>query len=983
MNLMLRLIQGAIDMKLMIQWAVTSSALILIVLAVRVLFRDRLSARLRYALWGVVLLRLLIPFQVELPAPVSDSLPVLATNLAQDVTPRLDDTMLYAIPTEEQPYGLPAGMPPQYARNGLYGDLEYYSGGVVYDGEHITRYAFMLTALEVVVLIWVAGTTLAALVILTSNLRFARQLRKRRERLEDIDSPIPVYVAEGLPSPCLFGVFRPAVYVTPQAAEDPDTLRHVLAHELTHYAHKDHLWSLLRCFSLALHWYNPLVWLAVVLSKQDGELACDEGAVARLGEGERIPYGRTLVDMVAARSLRPGDLLSCSTAMTGGGKSVKQRVAQLVKKPETVKIALFAAVALVALAVVFTFAGRAQGEKGDYHTFLNDVENAQSIHLGQEMISSYRGPTITDPELLSQAKEILRDGASDWLNPRVLKDLDLGSMRTLTLTGQDGQEVRYQLVRFGDESSPILAANFCVLTEGSLSDIQDSRVAALLKEDAVYQLDALTRQQDRGGNTVITPSSSPELDTFLADLDNASSIRYCPPSYSSYFYREAITDPRLLANVRERLSYLVPLEAEDATPDGKQLLDASRLVLTTEEGEVTYNLIPYNGYTYVTRGSGDYSVQENGRTAYLRTRTQTNLSGSISALARTQELLSQDPLTPVPMTRAELGRYSLADICETLGYQLQGWGGDPEDAELVSGHTMQDRVLLCYNGDETHLGHWMLTLKMPSLDSNQPPSGFTVQSDQPEVVHNAALYRLSGSGWKDFEVMTPDIFAVCLRPEDVVSVTAGTYAVDLDIPALREQLTQALYHQFFDEYDQEKHGQYVLTIRVKGSGMEAYMGRETAEDADRLTLSAGSEKDVVCLSHRNFATTPEPTRLFVRSPELYAYIVELAQQTSRYRVDFTEYPEALEELIRLFVNDEDFLSQNAQAKNTTPEDIAAWLKGEGSEPIPPEILTIHRGTWTLSAFGDGSLLFIDLTIPSHLITQIQNICQSYGVEISW
>lgn len=865
-------------MKLLTQWAFTSSALILIVLAVRVLFRNRLSARLRYALWGVVLLRLLVPFQVELPAAASDALPVLASNLAQDVTPRLDDTLLYAIPTEEQPYGLPAGMPPEHIRNGPFDSAwDRFSGGTVYDGEHITRYAFMMTALEVVVLIWLAGTALAALVILTSNLRFARRLRKRRERLEDIDSPIPVYVAEGLPSPCLFGVFRPAVYVTPQAAEGEDTLRHVLAHELTHYAHKDHLWSLLRCFSLALHWYNPLVWLAVVLSKQDGELACDEGAVARLGEAERIPYGRTLVDMVAARSLRPADLLSCSTAMTGGESSIKRRVAQLVKKPETVKIALFAAVALVALAVVFTFAGRAQGEKGDYATFLNDVENAQSIHLGQEMISSYRGPTITDPELLSQAKEILRDGASDWLTPRVLKDLDLGSMRTLTLTGQDGQEVRYQLVRFGDESSPILAANFCVLTEGSLSHIRDSRVAVLLKEDAVYQLDALTRQQDRGGNTVIAPSSSPELDTFLADLDNASSIRYCPPSYSSYFYREAITDPRLLANVRERLSYLVPLEAEDATPDGKQLLDASRLVLTTEAGEVTYNLIPYNGYTYVTRGSGDYSVQENGRTAYLRTRTQTNLSGSISALARTQELLSQDPLTPVPMTRAELGGYSLADICETLGYQLQGWGGDPEDAELVSGHTMQDRVLLCYNGDETHEGSWVLELLAPGVSSHS--SGFTVQSDQPEVVRNAALYRLSGSGWKNFEVMTPDIFAVCLRPEDVVSVTAGDYdpgqEVTVDIPALREQLTQSLYHQFFDEYDREKHGLYVLTIRVKGSGMEAYMGRETAEDADRLTLSAGSEKDVVCLSHRNFAATPEPTRLFVRSPELYRTVRNL------------------------------------------------------------------------------------------------------------
>ena len=69
-------------MKLLTQWAVTSSVLILIVLAVRYLFRDKLSARLRYALWGVVLLRLLVPLQVELSAA---PLPVLASNLAPEL----------------------------------------------------------------------------------------------------------------------------------------------------------------------------------------------------------------------------------------------------------------------------------------------------------------------------------------------------------------------------------------------------------------------------------------------------------------------------------------------------------------------------------------------------------------------------------------------------------------------------------------------------------------------------------------------------------------------------------------------------------------------------------------------------------------------------------------------------------------------------------------------------------------------------------
>ena len=396
-------------MKLMIQWAITSSVLILIVLAARFLLRDRLSARLKYALWGVVLLRLLVPFQVELPAPVSDALPVLASNLAPEVG-QWEEPSIPVFPERSKPVAefnldIETTLEP--------GDILSYSdavGCLRRDGETITWYRYILSPEQIVLALWLAGAGLTGAVMLVSNLRFYGRLRKRRERLEGVDAPIPVYTAAGLSSPCLFGVIRPSVYLTPEAAENPDTLRHTLAHELTHCAHFDHLWSALRCLALALHWYNPLVWLAVILSKQDGELACDEGAVARLGEGERIPYGRTLVNLVAARSLRPGDLLSCSTAMTGGEKSVKARVLALVKKPETVKTALFAVIAVITLASVFVFGGRnsAQAYSEELTAFLDQVRDVRSISVGNPLTSSqFSTSAISDPEALDQARDIL------------------------------------------------------------------------------------------------------------------------------------------------------------------------------------------------------------------------------------------------------------------------------------------------------------------------------------------------------------------------------------------------------------------------------------------------------------------------------------------------------------------------------------------------------------------------------------------------
>lgn len=410
-------------MELLISWCVTSSILLAVFLLLRgTLFRT-LSPRVRYALWGVVLLRLLVPFQIP-----SLSLPAAAADLAPEV-PVLSNRPL-SPNTATGHAVIPSGL---LEENGLTiaddgtvqtsqsdqdtalwelqenGEVYLYFGGLTLND--VLRAA--------IVLVWSAGIGVVLLAVLAANLRFAQKLRKSRRPLPLADCPLPVYEADGLPSPCLCGVLRPAVYLTPEAAEDGTVRTHVLSHELTHFRHRDHIWSLLRCLALVLHWYNPLVWAAVVLSKRDGELSCDEGTIRQLGEGERIPYGRTLIGLVARRS-GAGGVLSCSTTMTGGKKTVQRRITQLVKQPETKKTALFLAAAAVALAAVFVFAGGQRGQEtvpsGDYSSLRSDIRSAQAIRLGQPLYSSYADPTqITDPDLLAQAKDLL-DQIHDLMN---------------------------------------------------------------------------------------------------------------------------------------------------------------------------------------------------------------------------------------------------------------------------------------------------------------------------------------------------------------------------------------------------------------------------------------------------------------------------------------------------------------------------------------------------------------------------------------
>lgn len=325
---------------LLSHWVLTASLLIAAVLLLRAAFGRRISARLRYALWALVLLRLLIPVPL-FTAPAETVLPEIPVLRALPSTQRA--TKAPSAPHSETPApaqtlpapdgGAPSGTAPAGRRP--------------------------LDPLVLLEWTWLAGSLGMALALLGSNLRFARRLRRVRVPLAGTTCPLPVYLAAGLPSPCLFGTVRPAVYLIPEAESDPVLLRHALAHETTHFRQGDHIWSLLRCAALAVHWWNPLVWLAAVLSRRDAELACDEGTLKALGSGERRAYGDTLLTLVTA-SPRPGDLLCCATTMVGGKRSLRERITRIARAPKRWLWAAILAGLLAALVCACSFAKTAE-----------------------------------------------------------------------------------------------------------------------------------------------------------------------------------------------------------------------------------------------------------------------------------------------------------------------------------------------------------------------------------------------------------------------------------------------------------------------------------------------------------------------------------------------------------------------------------------------------------------------------------------------
>ena len=317
----------------------TSSVLILVLAALRRLLRGRISLRLQYALWLLAAVRLLVP------VPIGHSALSLLNwteekAVYEAALPVEDQGTVPAVPTAPEVPEAPQTQP--------------VPGGTAVGGGAVPS-SVREEGGALLTWVWLTGCAGMAAWFLAVNLRFRRRARAGAEPLEE-DCPLPVWVSPNVPSPCLVGLVRPRIYLTPACLERPDSLRHVLAHEEVHWRHRDPWWALVRGLCLCLYWFDPLVWWAADLSRRDGELAGDEGAIRRLGEGERLAYGRTLVAL-AAVSVSPGRLLQTATTMADRRGGLKERVMLIAQKPRMLAVTILCLLLAVGIVVGCTFTG--------------------------------------------------------------------------------------------------------------------------------------------------------------------------------------------------------------------------------------------------------------------------------------------------------------------------------------------------------------------------------------------------------------------------------------------------------------------------------------------------------------------------------------------------------------------------------------------------------------------------------------------------
>lgn len=326
----------------MLREVLTVSALILAVLLVRAIFKNRVPKRMVYTLWLVVLVKLCLPGTLV-------SLPVLPAEEAAAPVQRVE------LPA--QPF--PAQQPAQAVTQPQTPVQQPVSPAQ----EAAEAPAKPLTAMQIFQIVWAGGSALLGLWLFGTWLVFMVQLHKSR-RFLGRHGRTRIYISSTVKSPCLAGLV-PAVYLTEDVLQTAET-ELILRHELTHLRHLDFLWSLCRTAAVILYWWNPFIWLAAICSKRDAELACDEAVAAGLSDAQRLVYARAILAQAPRKA----------AALSLAGPPVRERILFLTKKQRTSALCVILALLLIISAAGCSLTELTRQKSGEI-TLPEEAEPAQ------------------------------------------------------------------------------------------------------------------------------------------------------------------------------------------------------------------------------------------------------------------------------------------------------------------------------------------------------------------------------------------------------------------------------------------------------------------------------------------------------------------------------------------------------------------------------------------------------------------------------
>lgn len=409
---------------LVLNMSLTAGVVILAVIAVRFLLK-KAPRIFSYGLWAVVLFRLL--------CPVSFSLPFSLLGALQN-EPAVEGRMEYiaedigywekpevALPVPGLNEAVNEYLPPEN-REASVNPMQLYVMAGAY--------------------VWLLGVMSAVVYGAISLRRFRRSLKEAVHEKENI------YRFRKKGSPFVYGLFCPRIYLPENMTEEEE--QYILLHEQIHIKRGDAVFRLLACLALGLHWFNPLVWAAFVLSGRDMEMSCDEAVIRRLGSKVKKEYSASLLNMAAGGRVVKGIPLAFGESDTGG------RVKNVLRYRQPTTL-LIGGAALLSILFAVAFLANPAKAKENTNIFYGVAVETEGSEGTREIV--VRIPGIGDivlPEAGETSLYLERD-AEEIIMPGDILRISFSSKQEITVAAaeQNGQTLYHFVAKPAGEAESI------------------------------------------------------------------------------------------------------------------------------------------------------------------------------------------------------------------------------------------------------------------------------------------------------------------------------------------------------------------------------------------------------------------------------------------------------------------------------------------------------------------------------------------------
>lgn len=376
------------------------SILIIFLLMVKFVFKNKISPRLHYLLWSIVIVSLLLPWTPQTSFSLYNfSHLKTQQNSSISESARADsDSAIESTGLSSEKAGFPSDPFDPVA-----GDQN--SDSIINNNKSVNPIAASPFIHKLLFFLWVMGIAVFIIAAGLINSRFRNRIQgrlvtdmkllkafKEAKNKLNIEAKIPLVQTGAITSPSLYGVFCPKVLLPMGTLEEfnEEQLDYVFVHELLHFKRKDMAVNWLTQVLLIIHWFNPLLWYSFYKFREDQEIACDAITLEKIGADYAKEYAYTLIKL-AERNTRLPRIISLAS-LSGSSSQIRRRITMI---KDFRKIPLRWALFVVGIVVILTFVTMTNAEADPSDAFETAVDGTNAA-LSQQTPESEQSSSLPD-----------------------------------------------------------------------------------------------------------------------------------------------------------------------------------------------------------------------------------------------------------------------------------------------------------------------------------------------------------------------------------------------------------------------------------------------------------------------------------------------------------------------------------------------------------------------------------------------------------